>query len=505
MNVARRKKARSSAPVRQSDHLRISYGRTMYARGLCDLLHRELSEPHLYEESLKRIEHLRGHALLPRGRENAGRRLTDAQIASAILAFVPNMPGFAGHVSLIMGQLHAVGGPRASFDGSSTVLEALTSALASDGAADSVISFSFSIDRQESGSDEYHATLRFQDAGGRRVVSFVSRMALTLLAEGAELAYDHDGVHSPVARQLTIGRKFLKRIRREVEMSRFLDLPYKADWQEYETEEERSAFHSKLGARKNSVFLNLPVETQATWPKDPIRVEFAGYHFAMFPRTNENSASISIDLATERLSAEAARTLLNRFLSLLCWCDDQPAVLGDGWSGNPVPVPVSRSQVGGSVTSRWLFSRSIPDDAELLQSLAYYREGLNARRAGLVTFEVLSFFKVFEIRAKSVRGVPNPTKVWIQQVFETVAKKLRPEAMKRFDEDRGTIEIDRYIMENCRVATAHASAEHPSDADASAEVRRLYAAAEVIHALARHSISTRYNFSDEPYSDDVLG
>ena len=264
-------------------------------------------------------------------------------------------------------------------------------------------------------------------------------------------------------------------------------------------------FHADLGARRNSDFLNLPVDAQATWPREPTRVQFAGHRFVLFPRTKENSASISIDLANERLSAEDARTHLNRFLSLLCWCDDQPAVLGDGWSGNPVPVPVSRSQVGGSVTNRWLFSRAIPDDPQLLQSLAYYREGLNARRAGLVTFEVLSFFKVFEIRAKPKRGEPNPTKEWIREAFGAVAKTLGSDTILRFNEDRGQIDVDRYIFENCRVATAHASADHPSDADASREIRRLYAAAEVIHALARHFIRTRYRLSEIVYTDEPSG
>jgi hypothetical protein len=194
--------------------------------------------------------------------------------------------------------------------------------------------------------------------------------------------------------------------------------------------------------------------------------------------------SISIDLATQRLSTDDARTLLNRFLSLLSWCQDQHAVLGDGWSVNPVPRPISKIEKGGSVAGQWVFSRTLPEDPDLLQRLAYYREGLNAREAGLVSFEVLSFFKVFEQRAKSDGRSPNLTKIWIRDNFATVHDMLNSDVTDRFDKARGTKPADKYIFENCRVATAHASEQFPSDADASPEIRRLQ--------LGYQSIRARY-------------
>ncbi len=473
----------------------------MYARDLAHLLHEILAGASSFDETLTRFERLRGYSLLPRGRENASKRLTNVEVANAILGFVPTSPGRAGHASLILGGLCAVGGGRASFEGTTTLHETLAAILASDRGCQSLVGMTFSIER-DYGDEEYHARAVFEEAGGRKIVSYVSHMATTLLAEGAEERYDHDKMRAVSGRQLTLGQSFFVRVQSELAVSRHLDLPLKTDWQEYESEEEKNAFHKRMGARHNSRFLNLAVDTHAIWPREPTRMKFDGHQFVLFPRTNENSHSISIDLTAERLSAGEARTLLNRFLSLLAWCDDQHAVLGFGWSGNPVPVPVPLPRRGFSTTPQWLFSRTLPADQELRQRLAYYREGLNAREAGLVTFAVLSFFKVFEVRAKPKRGRPNPTTEWIREAFPLVESTLRPETIREFHKDRQEIEIENYISHNCRVATAHASAKVPSDADSSPEIQRLYSAAEVIHALARHFLRSHYRLSDIYYTDE---
>jgi len=472
----------------------------MYAKELTHILHAAFARPDPFGDTLTRFEHLRGYDRLPRGRENAATRLTDVHIASAILGFVPIAPAWAGHVSLCLGGLCAVGGPKASFRGSKTLLETIAAVLSSDEACRSVVAITFTI-AKDNGSDEYYARAVFDEDGHRKTISYVSKLAVSLLSDGAEQRYDHDRIDAPSARQLALGRDFFLRLRREVVLSRELNQPLKTDWTEYANEEEKDAFHRSLGARPNSHFLNLAVDTSVAWPTEPTRIEFAGHHFVLFPRTKDNSHSISIDLTAERLSAEDARTLLNRFLSLLAWCEDQHAVLGDGWSGNPVPVPVRRYDKTGTIAGQWVFFRSIPNDSDLLQRLAYYREGLNARDAGLITFAVLSFFKVFERRVKSDGRTPNPTKVWIKDVFESVAATLDPEVMKRFNEARSGKDVHRYVFDNCRVATAHASEEFQSDADESPEIQRLYSAADVIQALARHFLKTEYALSGSLYSD----
>ncbi|CAN7337058.1 methylamine utilization protein MauJ [Rhizobium sp. LjRoot258] len=481
---------------------RSGYTTTMYAKNLAHFLHEALVRPDPLSDTLKRFEHLRGFGLLPRGRENAGVRLDDKQIASAVLGFAPIGLGFAGLASLSLGGLCSVGGAVAGFRNCRTLQDTMAAILASDDACTSVVALTLTIDRTNQG-DDYHARAVFDEKGVRRTISFVSDMALSLLREGAEKTHDHDRIHAPSARQLALGREFFLRLRRDIAVSRHLDLPLKTDWTEYESEEEKSEFHRKLGARVSSRFMNLPVDTAVAWPKEPTLVTFAGHQFVLFPRTKDNSHSISIDLTNQRLSHVEARTLLNRFLSILSWCQDQHAILGDGWSGNPVPVPVRRYDKGGTIAGQWVFDRSLPENKEILQRLAYYREGLNAHEAGLVSYEVLSFFKVFEQRVKGDGKAPNPTKIWIRDNFDAVATKLSPDALKRFEEARGGKPGHKYIFDNCRVATAHASEKFPSDADASLEIRRLYSAAEVIHALARHYLKTEFHLSDSYFSDDA--
>jgi hypothetical protein len=250
--------------------------------------------------------------------------------------------------------------------------------------------------------------------------------------------------------------------------------------------------------------LNLGVDTTVTWPKDPTRIEFGGHNFVLFPKTKDNSHSISIDLQGERVNTEDARTLLNRFLSVLSWCDDRYAILRDGWSGNPVPMPVPRRDMAFSTMMTWMFYRSMPKDEKLLNCLSYYREGLNAAEAGIASQEMLSFYKVFETEFKEFerREIGPKTKEWIDEAFGEACSNVYSETLSLFETDRQNTAVAEYIHRNCRVAAAHASKDYPSDTDMSSETRRLSIAAEITRALARYYIRTTFNFSDSYLSDD---
>ncbi|MEL6913693.1 MAG: methylamine utilization protein MauJ [Pseudomonadota bacterium] len=467
----------------------------MYAKNLSLLLHRELSEQLSYDETLRRFESLRGYGQLPRGRDRAAQRLTNDEIARSVLGYVPSQGSLAGHVALIMSDLRAVGGISASFRESGSLIDAMTALLSKDENCSVLVSLTLSKARIP-GNDEYQANLLFEEDGHRKTTSYVSKYALTLAAAGAEKNFDHDRALSTNTRQLALNREFFHQLKRDVDASRHLDRPLETDWREYETEEERNAFHERLGARRGSTFLNLGVDTTVTWPKEPTRVEFGAHHFVLFPKTKKNSHSISIDLHHERITAKDARTLLNRFLSILSWCDDRHAILREGWSGNPVPVPVPRRDMAFSTMMTWLFYRSLPEDEALLNCLSYYREGLNAAEAGIASQEVLSFFKVFEMRRDARKA-----KKWIKCVFADACANVHERTLEQFRSDRGEFEIEDYCY-NCRVAAGHASKKFKSDADKSFETRRLSVAAEIMRALARHYIRTKYHFSDTYFSDE---
>src|SRR3546814_13306242 len=96
---------------------------------------------------------------------------------------------------------------------------------------------------------------------------------------------------------------------------------------------------------------------------------------------------------------EEARTVINRFLSLMTWCDDQYAIAQDGWSGNPVPVAVPKRNLAFTTTYHWVFNRDIPVSDDVLRALALYRAGRNDEQNFMISYAVLSYFKVLDVRS----------------------------------------------------------------------------------------------------------
>ena len=470
----------------------------MFAKNLSLLLHRQLSEAYSYDETLKRFETLRGYGQLPRGRDKAGQRLTDEEIARAILGYVPTQSGWAGHVALIMSDLRPVGGMDASFQKSSSLVGVMAALLNEDDHYNAFVSLTLSIARVP-GNDKYQARIVFDNAGERKSSYYVSKYATSLTVSGAEETYDHERPLSSNTHQLVLNLEFFRNLKRNVDLARHWNIPLETDWREYKTEEERDAFHKRLGASANSRFLNLRVDAQVTWPKEPTRINFGGLHLVLFPKTKDHSHSVSIDLTHNRTSAENARTLINRMLSVMSWCDDQPASLHEGWPGNPVPVPVPKQNLAFATMHEWHFYRELSNNEDLLQCLAFYRDGLNANSVSLASHAVLSFFRVFETKYDTKRKVKD----WIVTVFPDVELLLAEHELQAFEEDRELAGVDlaSYVYVNCRVATAHAASDARSDPDGAEESRRLFNAARIIQRLARYFINQEFEFSDSYLTD----
>lgn len=467
----------------------------MYARDLMVWLHERLGDLGAFEETEKRFESLRGHDLLPRGRENAGIRLSNMQIASAVLAFGHPKPGYGGHASLILGGLLPVGGEQASFLKGRSLQDTVARLIAEETASSPLARVTLSVERGFRG-DDYAAVIRTQAQG---TFSFVSNLAVSALQSGSELSFEHDKLRALQAVERSLGPEFFRALAKQVTVSRLLNRPLRTDFREYATEEEKADFFRNMGAKNSSRFLNLRVDAQVAWPKEPTRIEFGGHNLVLFPKTKDHSHSVSVDLTNEKMSATSARTLINRLLSVLSWCEDQPASLHEGWEGNPVPVPVPRKDMGSTTMHQWLFDRSVPTNESLLQCLAYYRDGLNAESVGLGSHAVLSYFRVFETKYDKKRSVIG----WVNSVFPSVERLIRGSAFKEFEIDRARegSDVGTYIYENCRVATAHAARDRPSDPDGAEEASRLLCAADVIRCLARFFIVQEFNFSDSYLSD----
>ncbi|OBR52899.1 hypothetical protein A6456_36655 [Paraburkholderia tropica] len=226
-------------------------------------------------------------------------------------------------------------------------------------------------------------------------------------------------------------------------------------------------------------------------------VEFDRYKFVLMPKTKENVQSIHVDLHENRLNIEEARTLINRFLSLLTWCDDQYAIAQDGWSGNPVPVAVSRRNLAFATTYSWVFRRDIPESDEVRRALALYREARNAEQNFMISYAVLSYFKVLEVRYPEGKVI----RPWIARTFPLIQSAQDNRNMAALLEACGSEKIEDYLWTACRVAVAHVREKHPSDPDSAQELYRLHNAAGIMRPLARHFIGEELRVSGSPFGE----
>jgi hypothetical protein len=159
---------------------------------------------------------------------------------------------------------------------------------------------------------------------------------------GADRYFDPGQPYSPVSRETAFARTFFERVAREMQVAKAFPMPPAGDGSEYDAEEAQQERYRKLGARRGSRFLNIGVDNQVTWPAQETLIKFDKYQFVLMPKTETHVQSIHVDLTANHLTDREAMTIINRFLSIMTWCDDQFAIAQDGWSGNPVPVPVRK-------------------------------------------------------------------------------------------------------------------------------------------------------------------
>jgi hypothetical protein len=189
--------------------------------------------------------------------------------------------------------------------------------------------------------------------------------AFSLFPSGAENAFDPRDLISSALTETVFYPPFFRRVvselKREASAPPIIPVIDPRDEDEETRKEERI---KRLGILRNSTFLNLAVDNQVTWPPVETVVNFEGYRLILMPPTREHTTSIDVDLAGQRITSEKAVSLINRFLSLMTWCDDNYAILQEGWSGNPIPVPVPKPNLGLITAYNWFFDRKIPGSDE---------------------------------------------------------------------------------------------------------------------------------------------
>ena len=241
-------------------------------------------------------------------------------------------------------------------------------------------------------------------------------------------------------------------------------------------------------------WLNVGVSGTAIWPTSETCVDFGGYSLLLRPATATTTQSAHIDLDSG-ISDLDALTLINQFLSVLSWCDDQPLENKYGWSGNPVPVSVQKelSQVGCSIA--FPFHRELEIDPKARLALALYREG---RTINSVPFAFLSYFKILNIfwedKFRTVKGVrTNQVVEGMRLALSTVNESLARERISNLQ--AAHVEVATYLYESCRCAVAHANTGPIADPDNMHDIRRLSADIWIIKAIAEDLITNAFGLS----------
>jgi hypothetical protein len=469
----------------------------MYASNLQELLFHCSQQsdfsPQAFVEFTDRFNALRDYGHLPKGRDQRKHILTPIQIASAILGLVPTRPTWAGHGATVLKSFSPVGGPLGSFCNTASLIDAMALLLTDVHARESLITARVILGETGVNSNG-GAVFTYEHEGIRKQVFFMPSMAISLAAKGAESSFDFERqLFSPASREMSFGRIFFERIARAMEIAARHPGEPAGDGSEYVEEEAKQALWKKLGVTPRSRFLNMAADNHVTWPREPTLVKFDRHHFVLMPRTKDNVQSVHMDLTENRLDDSSATTVIRRFLSIMAWCDDNFATLGFGWSGNPVPVPVTKPELAFRTAPHYIFDRKIPSTPKMRRALALYREALNAEHSALISYAVLNYYKIIELTQRD-RGA---TKNWFRDNFSHVRHiELLKRSLENFDKLRGTTEPHEYIYKSCRIAVAHAGKDSESDPDEASELLRLHIAADIMQVLARHCIEAEFKISD---------
>lgn len=467
----------------------------MITRELETILGRQFNKIHIsgqdYGHVSARFESLRGSNLLPKGSVKNSRHLTNEQIVSGILSLIAPQVGFSALTAIVIRGLRPVGGIDASFFQADTFSKAIEHIISNPDSLDLIQKISIS-DSEIYTNGHGRAAIYYQSEGINKVAYYIDATACSLTIKGAEEEYNPNSLISSVVDELVFYPSFFRTIIRKIQYEASMPTVIYPEEPETNEELEKKKRAEYLRIKPSSRFLNLAVDCQITWPNEETLVEFDGYHLILMPKTKENATSIHIDLHGNRVSQDQALTIINRFLSLLSWCDDQYAVLQEGWSRNPVPVPVRKRDLAFSTTYSWSFNRKPPEE-KVQKAIAIYREGRNAEQNFLVSYSVLSYYKTLEIKFKR----KDPLLVWLKDSYSQIREQIDPDVIKRFEAYCKDKSIEDYLYGECRSAVAHAkdplNSINPDDFE---ELSRLHNAAYILRQLARHFIKVELELSD---------
>jgi len=284
-----------------------------------------------------------------------------------------------------------------SFFRTLTLQDAIVRILTDATARKAVIRLNVSLAASGINSHGY-AILSYETGDIRHRAFYLPRAGTSPLEAAIEQDFEQNELYSPVSREIAFSREFFESLAEEIERTKASPTPPAGDGSEYDAEEAQQDRYRKLRVYPGSQFLNIGVDNQVTWPKEETLVKFDRYHFILMPKTQDHVQSIHVDLTWNQLSYGEAMTLINRFLSIMTWCDDQFAIAQDGWAGTPAPTVVFKRDLAFATTHMWIFDRKIPSSDDARRALALYREARNAEQSYMISYPVLNYYKIVEIR-----------------------------------------------------------------------------------------------------------
>lgn len=244
-------------------------------------------------------------------------------------------------------------------------------------------------------------------------------------------------------------------------------------------------------------WLNLPVTGGGSWPTKETNVSFGGHDLILLPATKDTEQSIHINLARTQtangITIESGMTLINRFLSLLSWCDDQPMELHSGWAGSlqPTPMPRLARSCGSSIS--FPFGRKLEADPKVQLALALYRE---ARSINSVPYAFLGYFKILNIFWNDKRDPKtklNPLVEGIKDSLSVIRDQLALERLRVLKSEHQDVPF--YLYQSGRCAVAHAFSYPIADPDNLETNHRLSRDLPIIKGIAEHKMITDLKMS----------
>ena len=231
-----------------------------------------------------------------------------------------------------------------------------------------------------------------------------------------------------------------------------------------------------------------------SWPKYKTGLVFNEYDLVLLPLDEEHEKSLHFKM--NHLSYEDGMTIVNRFISTLCWKNKKPVEQVNGGDGTSVihPFPV-KNNFFRYISHQDPFPKRIngPQDPKQQLALALYREGLSLNS---IPYQFLSFFKILNIKYND----KFDKKKHVTELKDWIAKNIKYLISTEEKERIGTItasgnDLINYIYSSCRCAIAHAYTNPVVDPDNIQDLNRLKKDLVLIRGLAEIIIDKEMGIS----------